>query len=195
MITPREPAFTVGIEEEYLLVDRDTMALVNDPPASIMTECQRLTPSQVSPELLRSQIEVGTTVCASVSEARADLTRLRGVVIEAARREGLSPIAASTHPFGHWQEQKHTPVERYRDLTTEMQAAARRLLICGMHCACRHRRRRIAYRPDEPVALFCAASAGDERFFTVLGEPQYGFALLSADDFRCAAQNRFATTF
>lgn len=133
MTTPREPDFTVGIEEEYLLVDSSTMELVSDPPVSIMAECQRLTPTQVSPELLRSQIEVGTTVCASVAEARADLAQLRGIVIEAARREGLSPIAASTHPFGHWQEQKHTPVERYRDLTTEMQAAARRLLICGMH--------------------------------------------------------------
>ena len=133
MTIPPEPRFTIGIEEEYLLVDSRTMDLDSDPPTSIMDECQRLTPRQVSPELLRSQIEVGTTVCASISAARADLARLRGVVIRAARHEGLSPIAASTHPFGHWTEQLHTPVERYRDLTTEMQAAARRLLICGMH--------------------------------------------------------------
>ena len=87
----------------------------------------------MSPELLRSQIEVGTKVCESIAEARADLARLRGIVINAARHEGLAPIAASTHPFGDWTEQKHTPVERYDDLTAEMQAAARRLLICGMH--------------------------------------------------------------
>ncbi|HJP39749.1 MAG: carboxylate-amine ligase [Gammaproteobacteria bacterium] len=129
----REPKFTVGIEEEYLLVDNETMELVSDPPSSIMAECQRLTPHQVSPEFLRSQIEVGTKVCTSMSEVREDLARLRGVVIEAANHHSLSPIAASTHPFGHWQEQKQTPVERYRDLTIEMQAAARRLLICGMH--------------------------------------------------------------
>jgi len=133
MTIPQEPSFTVGIEEEYLLVDGETMELVSDPPDSIMAECQRLTPDQVSPELLRSQIEVGTKVCSSVGEARADLARLRGIVIVAARHEGLRPIAASTHPFGHWTKQKHTPVERYRDLTTEMQAAARRLVICGMH--------------------------------------------------------------
>lgn len=133
MTTPKEPCFTVGIEEEYLLVDSKTMELVNDPPPTIMAECQRLTPRQVSPELLRSQIEVGTKVCSSIGEARTDLARLRGIVIAAARHEGLSPIAASTHPFGRWTEQKHTPVERYRDLTAEMQAAARRLLICGMH--------------------------------------------------------------
>jgi carboxylate-amine ligase len=133
MTAPREPEFTIGIEEEYLLVDSQTMELVSDPPSSIMAECQRLTPKQVSPELLRSQIEVGTKVCATIGDARADLARLRGIVIEAARHEGLSPIAASTHPFGHWTEQKSSAVERYRDLTAEMQAAARRLLICGMH--------------------------------------------------------------
>ena len=129
---PQEPPFTIGIEEEYLLVDKQTMELVSDPPPTIMEECKRLT-TRVSPELLRSQIEVGTGVCRTIDEARKDLARLRGVVIEAAGREGLSPIAASTHPFGHWTEQHHTRLERYQDLTTEMQAAARRLLICGMH--------------------------------------------------------------
>jgi carboxylate-amine ligase len=129
----KEPSFTIGIEEEYLLVDSATMDLVNDPPKVIMEECQRLARWQVTPELLRSQIEVGTKVCRTITEAREDLARLRGIVIDVAGKEGLSPIAASTHPFGRWLEQMHTPVERYRDLTDELQAAARRLLICGMH--------------------------------------------------------------
>jgi len=129
---PKEPALTIGIEEEYLLVDKQTMELVSDPPPTIMEECKRLT-TRVSPEFLRSQIEVGTRVCKTIDEARKDLARLRGVVVEAAGREGLSPIAASTHPFGHWTEQHHTELERYNDLTIEMQAAARRLVICGMH--------------------------------------------------------------
>jgi carboxylate-amine ligase len=128
-----EPSFTIGIEEEYLLVDSATMELVSDPPKIIMKECQRLTRWQVTPELLRSQIEVGTQVCRSIAEAREDLARLRGIVVEVAGKEGLSPIAASTHPFGRWLEQMHTPVDRYRDLTEELQAAARRLLVCGMH--------------------------------------------------------------
>ena len=129
----KEPSFTIGIEEEYLLVDSATMDLVNDPPKTIMEECQRLARWQVTPELLRSQIEVGTKVCKTIAEAREDLARLRGIVVNVAGKEGLSPIAASTHPFGRWLEQMHTPVERYRDLTDELQAAARRLLICGMH--------------------------------------------------------------
>jgi carboxylate-amine ligase len=129
----KEPSFTIGIEEEYLLVDSATMDLVNDPPKTIMEECQRLARWQVTPELLRSQIEVGTKVCKTIAEAREDLARLRGIVVNVAGKEGLSPIAASTHPFGRWLEQLHTPVERYRDLTEELQAAARRLLVCGMH--------------------------------------------------------------
>ncbi len=128
-----EPSFTLGIEEEYLLVDSKTMDLVSDPPPTIMEECRRRTRWQVTPELLRSQIEVGTQVCKTIAEARDDLARLRGIVIEEAGKEGLSPIAASTHPFGLWMQQMHTPIERYRNLTDELQAAARRMLICGMH--------------------------------------------------------------
>jgi len=129
----REPTFTIGIEEEYLLVDRATLDLVSDPPESILAECQRLTPKQVSPEFLRSQIEVGTRVCRTIAEAREDLQRLRRVVADVAGSEGLAPIAASTHPFALWTEQQTTRVSRYNDLSKEMQAAARRLLVCGMH--------------------------------------------------------------
>ncbi len=132
-MTVREPTFTIGIEEEYLLVDRTTLDLVSDPPESILAECQRLISKQVSPEFLRSQIEVGTRVCRTVAEAREDLQRLRRVVVDVAGSEGLAPIAASTHPFALWTEQQTSRVSRYNDLSEEMQAAARRLLICGMH--------------------------------------------------------------
>jgi carboxylate-amine ligase len=121
------------VEEEYLLVDRKTRALIVDPPKSLIGECQERIGGQVTSELLRSQIEVGTGVCRTVQEVRADLARLRRGIIDVAARHGLAPIAASTHPFSHWSEQKQTPKERYDVLTAEMQAAARRLLICGMH--------------------------------------------------------------
>ena len=127
------PQFTIGVEEEYLLVDRQTRGLVVDPPESLIGECEELCGPQVTPELLRSQIEVGTKVCNNVQEARADLARLRSGIIEVAGRHGLAPIAASTHPFSRWVEQKHTRKDRYDSLTAEMQGAARRLLICGMH--------------------------------------------------------------
>ena len=128
-----EPSFTLGIEEEYLLVDRETRGLVIDPPETLMTEAEDKLGAQVTSELLRSQIEVGTRVCANIQEAHEDLVRLRRNVIEVANNHGLAPIAASTHPFSEWTAQKHTEKDRYDQLTDEMQGAARRLVICGMH--------------------------------------------------------------
>ncbi|MDZ7685063.1 MAG: carboxylate-amine ligase [Gammaproteobacteria bacterium] len=128
-----EPAFTLGVEEEYLLVDLETRDLVTDPPPELMLECVSRCGEQVSPELMRSQIEVGTTVCTSVREAGAELKRLRGIIAEEGGKHGYAPIAVSTHPFARWLEQKQTERDRYSDLTREMQAAARRLLINGMH--------------------------------------------------------------
>jgi len=127
------PELTIGVEEEYLLVDRETRALAVDPPKGLMKECEKRLGIQVSSELLRSQIEIGTKVCRNVQEVREDLVHLRGNIKEVANSYGLEPIAASTHPFSRWHDQKHTRKERYDQLTVEMQGAARRLLICGMH--------------------------------------------------------------
>jgi carboxylate-amine ligase len=127
------PPFTIGVEEEYLLVDKETRSLVIDPPQSFMEEAEERCGAQVTSELLRSQIEIGTKVCENVKEAREDLQRLRRIIVDVAAGYGFAPIAASTHPFGRWSEQKQTEKDRYNALTVEMQAAARRLLICGMH--------------------------------------------------------------
>ncbi len=129
----KEPPFTIGVEEEYLLVDKETRGLVVDPPSSLLAECEEILGGQVTNELLQSQIEVGTKVCNNVQEAREDLARLRKSIIEVTGRHGIAPIASSTHPFSQWSEQKHTRKDRYESLTAEMQAAARRLVICGMH--------------------------------------------------------------
>ncbi len=129
-----EPPFTLGIEEEYLIVDRDTRDLVTNLPSSMLEECEaRCEGQQVSPEMLRSQIEVGTRVCADLAEAGESLRLLRRTVIDVAESHGLAPIAASTHPFARWTQQKPTERARYTSLYREMQSAARRLLVCGMH--------------------------------------------------------------
>jgi carboxylate-amine ligase len=129
-----EPAFTLGIEEEYLLVDRVTRDLVATMPEAMLAECESLAEGQqVKPEFLRSQIEIGTRICRNIAEAREALRVLRKSVIRVANSHGLSPIAVSTHPFADWHAQQHTERERYDDLSEEMQAAASRLLICGMH--------------------------------------------------------------
>lgn len=128
-----EPPFSIGIEEEYLLVRAETGELESDPPASMLQQCEERCLGQVSPEFMRSQIEIGTKVCTDIKQAREDLARLRGVIIDVAAEHGLAPIASSSHPQARWISQKHTARERYAALASEMQAAARRLLICGMH--------------------------------------------------------------
>jgi glutamate---cysteine ligase / carboxylate-amine ligase len=128
-----EPEFTLGIEEEYFLVDRATRDVAGDPPPEMLAECEALLAGQVSPEFLRSQIEVGTRVCASLAEARADLRHLRRTVAEVAARHGLAPVAAGTHPFARWDAQKTTERRRYADLRDDLQGVGRRLAICGLH--------------------------------------------------------------
>jgi carboxylate-amine ligase len=133
MMDATENAFSLGVEEEYLLVDKESRDLVSDPPRELMLESARRLGSQVSPELMRSQIEVGTTVCTSIQQASSEIKSLRSVIADVCDRYGYAPVAVSTHPFAHWLDQKQTEKERYADLTREMQGAARRLLICGMH--------------------------------------------------------------
>ena len=128
-----EPSFTVGIEEEYILVDRATRDLALDPPAGLFAECERRLGQQVKPEFLKCQVEVATGVCAKVSDARNELRHLRRTVAEVAANFGLAPIAAGTHPFGRWQTQKHTDKERYDLIARDLQGVARRLIICGLH--------------------------------------------------------------
>ena len=131
-MSAREPPFTVGIEEEYLLVDLETCDLCADPPPQLLRECSELGGGRISPEFLRSQLEAVTRVCRTLGEARADLARLRAIVVEVAARYGLAPIAASTHPFARSVEQKPRDTERFVQLAREMQATARRMVICGM---------------------------------------------------------------
>jgi carboxylate-amine ligase len=129
-----KPSFTLGIEEEYLLVDKQTRDLVKNMPEEMLEQCEALAEGQqVKPEYLRSQIEIGTRICKNIAEAGEALRTLRRAVIEVAGSHGLAPLAVSTHPFADWHRQEHTKRERYDALTEEMQAAAQRLLICGMH--------------------------------------------------------------
>jgi len=128
-----EPAFTVGIEEEYLLVDRESRDLAADPPPAFFADLEKAIGSAVTSEFLRCQVEVGTTACATLAEARTELAGLRRSVAEVAEAYGLAPIAASTHPFADWSSQRNTDKDRYNTLARDLQVVARRLLICGMH--------------------------------------------------------------
>ncbi len=128
----REPDFTIGIEEEYLLVDRDSHVLA-EAPEGLMEACAAELEDQVNPEFLQCQIEIGTRVCAGVEQARDDLRRLRAAVSRHAATFNLAPIAASCHPLADWKSQPHTDKDRYNDLHRDLGGVARRMLICGMH--------------------------------------------------------------
>ncbi|MDX1781675.1 MAG: carboxylate-amine ligase [Thalassovita sp.] len=127
-----KPDFTIGVEEEYLLVDLDTLDLA-PAPTELMERCGAELEGQFSPEFLDCQVEIGTRVCANMAEARDDLKRLRSTVARVARDFNLAPIAASCHPFSDWREQHHTDKERYNVLSDDLAGVARRMLICGMH--------------------------------------------------------------
>lgn len=129
---PSMPSLTVGIEEEYLLVNLETLDLAAAPEA-LMADCVEELENQVSPEFLQCQIEVGTTVCRSVAEARADLAHLRKTIARVAGKYGMAPLAVSCHPFADWHQQHFTDKERYRGLERDLAGVARRMLICGMH--------------------------------------------------------------
>ena len=123
----------MGIEEEYLLVERDTGALVAYQPEGLIEKVKALRHGMVSPELFSCQIEIGTPVCEDLKDLRAQIGLLRIAVAEAADDYGLAPIASSTHPFTRWETQQVTDGDRYRQLADDLQGTARQLVISGLH--------------------------------------------------------------
>lgn len=126
-------AFTLGIEEEYQIIDPETREL-RSYITQFLEEGQTFISEQVKAELHQSIVEVGTRPCRTISEARAEVRHLRGSVAGLAANNGLKIAAAGSHPFSSWMHQDITPFERYQELINEMQDAARQLLIFGMHC-------------------------------------------------------------
>ncbi|MDQ6653831.1 MAG: carboxylate-amine ligase [Acidobacteriota bacterium] len=131
MVTTDEP-FTIGVEEEYQIVHPATREL-RSRAQLILPEAQAALGKQVTPELYQSQIEIGTSICHTVAEVRANIVRLRGEVIAAAEKYGNRIVAAGTHPFSHWEDQQLTPNARYRGIATEFQQLASEQLIFGCH--------------------------------------------------------------
>src|SRR6185503_15929586 len=129
---PETPSFTIGIEEEYQIIDPQTRELKSY--ITEMLEAGKMTlREQVKAELHQSIVEVGTTVCRSAAEARAELVRLRRGVMELASRNGLKIASAGTHPISSWVDQEITPLERYAGVKQDMQILAQQLLIFGTH--------------------------------------------------------------
>jgi glutamate---cysteine ligase / carboxylate-amine ligase len=125
--------YTLGVEEEYMLLDRDTLDLVQhiDTVLSDM-EGHELEP-RVNPELMQSVLEIATPVCRNVAEVEAELRKFRGYVASTAAQRGLKLGSAGTHPFSLFERQRITARDRYRNLVDQMQYVARRELIFGLH--------------------------------------------------------------
>lgn len=127
-----EESFTIGVEEEYQIVNPANRELCSR-VQQILPLAQRTLGDAVQPEAQRSQIEIATPICQTLSDVRTALTELRREVITAAAKDGNRIAAAGTHPFSHWQAQQITPKERYQDLLQDYQQLTRELVIFGCH--------------------------------------------------------------
>jgi carboxylate-amine ligase len=128
----QRPSLTIGIEEEYQIIDPATGELKSY-ITQILEDGKRLLHEQIKAELHQSMVEVGTEVCRTPAEARAELVKLRRCITELANRHGLVIAAAGTHPFSSWEKQEITPFERYLGVKQDMADLAQQLLIFGTH--------------------------------------------------------------
>lgn len=124
--------FTIGIEEEFQIVDPKTRELRSH-IEQILEEGKLVLKERIKPEMHQSVVEVGTSVCKTIQDARAEVKRLRKHIISLAEKRGLCIAAASTHPFSHWLDQEITDRPRYKEIIEDMQQLARANLIFGLH--------------------------------------------------------------
>ena len=129
----KRPGLTIGIEEEYQVVDPESGELRSFITQFIENGRMVMIEREIKPELHQSMVEMGTPVCDTPAQAMEELLRQRQFIIKLAEEKGLAIVAAATHPFSHWSDQQVTPFPRYRGVLEEMQVLAQRLLIFGMH--------------------------------------------------------------
>lgn len=127
------PVFTLGVEEEYLIIDPETRELRSH-MSKIVDGAKSYLKEQVKAEMHQSVVEVGTNICKNVAEAKKEITYLRRQIVDLADKQKLVVGASGTHPFSRWQDQAITDDARYHHIVNELQDAARSNLIFGMHC-------------------------------------------------------------
>ncbi len=129
----QKPSFTMGVEEEYMVIDPVTRELRSHLQFELLSRGKAVLEEQVKPEMHGSMLEIGTTVCKDANDLYAQLRKVRSIVRHLTASNGLKIGAASTHPFSHWSQQEIYPDDRYRMIVEDMQLLARSLLIFGMH--------------------------------------------------------------
>ncbi|HEY8787350.1 MAG TPA: carboxylate-amine ligase [Candidatus Limnocylindria bacterium] len=125
------PRLTIGIEEEFQIVDSEGQ--LKSHSEKLLAAAGPRLGEQIKAEMMQSVIEAGTKICADISEARAEIITLRGTLAALLQPAGLRIASAGTHPFSHWQDQQVTEAERYKILEDELQDVIRALLIFGLH--------------------------------------------------------------
>ena len=128
----KEHTFTLGIEEEFAIIDPETRELRSH-IHEILEGGKIMLKEQIKPEMHQSVVELGTEICQSVVDARAHVIELRSRLAELAGRAGLKIASVGTHPFSHWHDQLITEGERYQEIVKDMQLVARANLIFGLH--------------------------------------------------------------
>jgi len=124
--------FTLGVEEEFQIVDPQTRELKSH-IAQIIEDGKMVMAEKVKAEMHQSVVEIGTDICRDISDAREQVTKLRQELAKLAKKSGLKIAAAGTHPFSHWKDQEITDHPRYREIVTDFQQVARANLIFGLH--------------------------------------------------------------
>src|SRR5215210_9400115 len=127
-----KPTFTLGIEEEFQVVDPNTRELKSH-IHEMFAEGEKRLKDEIKREMHDAVIEVGTPICRNIGEARREITRLRREIISLTRENGLRIAAAGTHPISHWKDVPITPAARYDQIVYDLQMVARANLIFGLH--------------------------------------------------------------
>jgi carboxylate-amine ligase len=127
------PSLSIGIEEEYQIIDPETRELRSFITQFIEDGHIVMIEREIKPELHQSMVELGTPVCESVAQAMEELVKQRSFIARLAHEKGLEVMLSGTHPFSRWLDQPVTPFPRYLGVLEEMQVLAQRLLIFGMH--------------------------------------------------------------
>ena len=127
------PSYTLGIEEELMIVDDETLDLANSIEGLLDDLAEIPTEGEVKPELMESVCEIATTPCRNAADAGEQLRALRRQVHQVAQQRGLSIGSAGTHPFAMWEDQRIVARPRYRDLISGLQFVARQEIIFGIH--------------------------------------------------------------
>ena len=129
---PERPAFTLGVEEEFQIIDPDTRELRSH-VQELLEEGKLSLKERVKPEMHQSVVEIGTGICKDIEEVRRDVGEMRTEIIRLAHKQGMRVGSAGTHPFSDWAEQKIFPDPRYDGIVEELQLLARSNLIFGLH--------------------------------------------------------------